>query len=451
MKNIFRQAAIVSLGLIITIQTYAEDGIKTIVKGSVQNAKIKSIMISRRTNMRGDKVTDSIASNGQFQLSMNVKQAGFYVLSSISGNLDGVDMYLKPGDQIAIKIEKYQLVMSGKGSELNQFLYNIQKSMPYQGWVASYRQTYNERVKAINNSINPEVIRNKSLLLGNAQGEYLNKVFGPLIEYKSHGGTPDMMEVNFSDLDIQLVPEIMVYPNWNETVTELMFAKVRSGNLKVRSINTWIADFGNAIAHPKLREEFMLELINYSASNGDLTLNKEIKEALPLIKEPKNIARLNTIKIKLAMNLNNYKSAPAGTDMNTYSFHDLTGKQVSISDYKGKIIFIDIWNTGCRPCIAEMPFLRKMEQDMQGEDVVFLSISCDYTTEVWKKFLENRNQTDEHQLIMGKKNPFFEKIGRSGIPRFVVLDKEGKMVNSNCCKRPSNPLLKVYLTELLNQ
>ncbi|UKJ08584.1 TlpA disulfide reductase family protein [Solitalea lacus] len=451
MKKILRQVAIISFGVMFTIQAYAGDGIKTIVKGSVQGSEIKSVLMSRRDGMRETKITDSIESDGQFQLSMNLKQPGFYVLSTNSTNLDAVEMYLRPGDQISINMEKDQVVMSGKGSGLNQFLYKIQKSMPYQGSVASFTQTYNDRVKAIHNSSDEEVIRNKAILLGNEQGKYLDKVFGPVIEYKAHGGTPDMMEVNFADLNIRLVPEITIHPNWNQTVTELMFAKMRAGQLKVRSINTWIADFGNAVDHPKLREEFILALINYSASNGDLALNKELKEALPLIKDPKNIARLNAMKGKLAMNLNNYKSAPTGTDMSAYAFHDLNGKQVSISDYKGKIIYIDIWNTGCRPCIAEMPFLKKMEHEMHGKDIAFLSVSCDYNTEVWKNFLQKRNQTDEHQLIMGKKDPFFEKIGRSGIPRFVILDKNGKMVNNNCCKRPSNPLLKVYLTELLNQ
>ncbi|MCO4291876.1 AhpC/TSA family protein [Solitalea sp. MAHUQ-68] len=447
MKRILKQAVVfIVCTWMFAIPAFAVEGVKTIVKGSVKGSDVKYVQLCNRKAMRSN-IVDSLNA-GQFQLNLNLKEAGFYVLSSNSSNLD---LYLNPGDQITINVVNGEMEMSGKGSKLNQFLYDIDKNFPYQDASATLSQIYNYRVNAINTSKNEEVIRNKALLLGNEQGEYLDKVFGPVIEYKAHGGTPDMMEVNFSDLDIHLVPEIMVYPNWNEIVTELMFAKIRSGNLKVRSINTWIADFGNAIEHPKLREEFILELINYSASNGDLTLNKEMKEALPLIKDPKNIVRLNAIKGKLSMNLNNYKSAPEGTDMSAYTFHDLNGKQVSLSDYKGKIIFIDIWNTGCRPCIAEMPFLKKMEHELKGKDVVFLSISCDYTTEVWKKFLEKRNQTDERQLIMGKKDPFFEKIGRSGIPRFVVLDKEGKMINNNCCKRPSNPLLKVYLTELLNQ
>lgn len=284
-----------------------------------------------------------------------------------------------------------------------------------------------------------------------AQGAYLDKIFGPVLESKMHGTDTLIKEVDV-DLNIRLVPEIMAYPNWRQLITELMYAKMSAGQLKVRKAHTWLADFGNAIENQKLREAYIIACLSYSASAGDLvSIQKEINAALPLIKNPANIAKIKALKPKMAMAMNLYKTALPGTDMSQFTFQNAKGEQVSIKDFKGKLVYVDIWNTGCKPCIAEMPYLKHLEHEMQGKDIVFLSVSCDYDVESWKRFLQKRNMSG-HQLIMiGKKDTFFDKIGKSGIPRFVILDKAGKMIDNNSCKRPSNPILKIYLTELLNQ
>ncbi|HJY13433.1 MAG TPA: TlpA disulfide reductase family protein, partial [Flavobacterium sp.] len=113
----------------------------------------------------------------------------------------------------------------------------------------------------------------------------------------------------------------------------------------------------------------------------------------------------------------------------------------------------DIWSTWCHPCVAEMPFLKKLEHEMEGKDVVFLSLNGDIKDEYWQNFMKKRNLTG-NQIKMEKglkEDPFFNQIGVTGIPRFAIIDKEGKMVNAKCCQRPSNPVLKVYLNELLSK
>ncbi|MDH7464160.1 hypothetical protein QEG73_22880 [Chitinophagaceae bacterium 26-R-25] len=50
-----------------------------------------------------------------------------------------------------------------------------------------------------------------------------------------------------------------------------------------------------------------------------------------------------------------------------------------------------------------------------------------------------------------RNDPFHKQIVVGGIPPFVVIDKDGKMINAKCGMRPSNPLLKTYLTELINK
>jgi len=447
MNYIIKQFVLFVCGLLLTFQAFAADGIKTIIKGSVKGLGVKSLYLYNRDASHTVKSSAVIKADGLFQLAVGIAKPGFYFITSDVENQVSWHFYLSPGDQLTVKIVNNQLVLGGNGSSLNTFLFDLHQKYPYE---ADLVLAYSNRVTALKASTNTAVIRYKALLLGNEQGEYLDKVFGPLIESKAHGNA--IIKADIGDLNVSLVPELIVYPNWWQTVTELMYAKMKAGQLKVRNMYTWVADFGNAIENPKLKEAFMLELLDNSAIMGDFrSIEQEMKAVIPLLKDPKSIAQVNLLKAKIKRNMGIFRYAPAGTDMSAYTFSDVNGKQVSIADFKGKLIYLDIWNTACMPCIAEMPYLNKLEQEMTGKEVVFLSVSCDYKIELWKNFLQKRNITNEHHLIInGTKDTFFDKIGKSGIPRFVILDKEGKVLDNNCCKRPSNPLLQIYLNELLN-
>jgi thiol-disulfide isomerase/thioredoxin len=436
-------------------QSFAADGIKTIIKGNVNKKDVKVINLFKREMMRRPAASSAVKTNGQFQLALNLTTAGFYLVSDSLGLINGFEMYLNPGDQLTVKIENDEFIMSGKGSGINQLLYENHKKYPYnEADPTSFSQTYINRIKAINSSANGEVIRKRTLLLGNEQGEYLSKTYRPLIESRGYPTGKGMIEVNFTDLNISLVPEIVIYPNWSQLITELMFAKMNAGQLKVNSIQTWVADFGHAIENQRLKEDYVVAMLESAVSYSDFTsINEVIKAALPLIKDPQKRARANALKSKVSQRIGFYKNAMPGTNLSSYTFNDINGKQVSISDFKGKFIYIDIWTTGCMPCMAEAPYLKKIEHEMEGKDIVFLSISCDSGPEVWKKTIERYQLTGGQQLLMssGYNDPFFERVGKSGVPRFLILDKEGKMFDYNSSKRPSNPLLKIYLTELTNK
>lgn len=454
MKKLLSQLAIIAFVCTLMSQSFAAEGIKTIVKGSVNGKQIKVINIFKREMLRSPAVTDTIKSGGQFQLAMNLKESGFYIISDDEGGIPEFIMYLNPGDQITMKIENGEFVMTGKGSKINQLLYAINKKYAYDTTSLNFPQTYKSRINEIQNSTDAEVVLRKPLLLGYMQGEYLSKLYDPYIESKVHPSGTGIMEVNTIDLNMLLVPEIVVYPGWNQLITELMFAKMNAGQLKVHNIRTWVADFGNAIENEKLRERYMVATLDYAVSCSDFTaVAEEIKAALPFIKDPQRKATVNALKAKITQRMSFYKNSLPGTDFSAFTFHDINGKQVRINDFKGKLIYIDIWTTGCMPCMAEAPYLSKLEHEMEGKDIVFLSISCDSGLEVWKRTIKQYHLTSAHLLRMngGYNDPFFVKVGKSGVPRFLILDKAGKMLDYNSCKRPSNPLLKIYLTELLNQ
>ena len=124
-----------------------------------------------------------------------------------------------------------------------------------------------------------------------------------------------------------------------------------------------------------------------------------------------------------------------------FTMYDSTGKTHKLSDFKGSYVVIDAWATWCKPCILEIPHLQKLEKDMESKPIVFLSISIDENEAKWRGYLA-RKQMHGYQFWNGKRTntDFKREFLIQGIPRFIVIDREGNIVDPNA-PRPSSPEL----------
>lgn len=130
---------------------------------------------------------------------------------------------------------------------------------------------------------------------------------------------------------------------------------------------------------------------------------------------------------------------------------DVDGKMISLSDFKGKVVLVDVWATWCGPCRRELPYLKKLEEEMKGKNVVFIGVSLDEAKnrEKWKKFLTDE-QLPGIQLFAGPNSKITKDYKITGIPRFMVFDRDGKVVEPNA-PRPSDPALKALLQQVLDK
>lgn len=81
---------------------------------------------------------------------------------------------------------------------------------------------------------------------------------------------------------------------------------------------------------------------------------------------------------------NRWRKLSVGALSPNFNCTDLSGKKVSLSDFKGKYVYIDIWATWCGPCQREIPHLQKLEEKYHGKDIYFVSISCDNNKKAWE-------------------------------------------------------------------
>lgn len=125
---------------------------------------------------------------------------------------------------------------------------------------------------------------------------------------------------------------------------------------------------------------------------------------------------------------------------------DSTGKRYSLSDFRGKYLYIDLWATWCGPCRREMPYLQQLEKDYEGKNIIFLSLSTDSRKSDWLDFL-NSHEMSGVQLFLGTASKFQQLYNADGIPHFILLDPDGNIVDGNML-RPSSPDIRSYFDRL---
>ena len=144
---------------------------------------------------------------------------------------------------------------------------------------------------------------------------------------------------------------------------------------------------------------------------------------------------------------NRWRKLSVGALSPNFNCTDLSGKKVSLSDFKGKYVYIDIWATWCGPCQREIPHLQKLEEKYHGKDIYFVSISCDNNKKAWENRVRAGLKGIQLHFVNG--DTFMNDYMIKGIPRFILLDKEGKIISVDM-SRPSDPKTIAKLYELLN-
>ncbi len=120
-----------------------------------------------------------------------------------------------------------------------------------------------------------------------------------------------------------------------------------------------------------------------------------------------------------------------------FSFPDINGKTVTLADLRGKYVYIDVWATWCVPCRGELPHLQKLEETFKEMNIAFVSLSIDKDKAKWETFVKEQKMGGI-QLWGSDDNEFLRQYRINAIPRFIMLDPNGRIVNPDMT-RPSDP------------
>ncbi len=125
---------------------------------------------------------------------------------------------------------------------------------------------------------------------------------------------------------------------------------------------------------------------------------------------------------------------------------DSEGHKVDFSVFRGKYVYVDLWASWCTPCCMEVSYLQELEKEMEGSDVVFVTISTDTDTDAWKNRMAELKM---HGIqLLDRDNELCNMLNVGGIPFFLIYDKEGKLHTYDAMRPSTGSLLKQYLLDL---
>lgn len=103
---------------------------------------------------------------------------------------------------------------------------------------------------------------------------------------------------------------------------------------------------------------------------------------------------------------------------------DEDGKTKSLEEFKGKVIFMNMWATWCPPCIAEMPNINKLHKEM-GDEVAFVMVSLDDDFETAKAFNKRKGYDLPIYALQSNRPPMYQS---TTVPTTYVINAQGKLV-----------------------
>jgi thiol-disulfide isomerase/thioredoxin len=121
-----------------------------------------------------------------------------------------------------------------------------------------------------------------------------------------------------------------------------------------------------------------------------------------------------------------------------------------ISKYKGKVIYVDFWATWCAPCRSGIEQIKPLKDEMAGENVVFLYISAPSSPKATYDNMIPTIKGEHYRVSEDEWNILCGMFKISGIPRYMLVGKDGKMINSEL-GHYDNARLKSLLMKYINE
>jgi thiol-disulfide isomerase/thioredoxin len=129
-----------------------------------------------------------------------------------------------------------------------------------------------------------------------------------------------------------------------------------------------------------------------------------------------------------------------------FTLEDMNGNKVSLSDYKGKTIFLNFWASWCGPCKYEMPFIEQLYQETKDSDLVIITVNLQESKSTVSNFLTDNKYT--FPVWLDTEGDVANQYGVSGIPLSLLINKEFKIVSAHEGYMNDLEMMKSFVDQL---
>lgn len=369
-------------------------------------------------------------SSGNFKTQIKLSKPGYYLIGHNN-------LYLSPGDNLVmhidVKKQETNSTFSGKGKEANTYLrgtlYPAAGSFLWGG--SKFGAT-------------PQATLDTILTAANKRKAELNALTNVTPEFKRLENARIKADVLVSIWTAPVYTQYTKYFRKESTarqdsfirafkeLTAPMVTEYKKGFLDVSLLQlTACRGIVEDVAKEAPNSQQVLQIKDLQKANKLVSkmLAEHDKTKLALFKT--SIDSIQTLSYRQPLQryfkeLSAFGNGDPAVDFKT---KDINGKNVALSDFKGKVIFVDLWATWCGPCMAEMPHYEELKKKYaDNPNVVFVSLSIDanYELEKWKKSVAARKADGNQWQISSDKLDAYHVIQ---IPRVLLITKDFKVAD----------------------
>jgi thiol-disulfide isomerase/thioredoxin len=430
-----------------------------IIAGKFLNTEAKEITVylNREIGMA------PVSEDGSFQVSLKAEDKENYY---IRAGKEGFNLFLSPGDSIFVEadMESFDETFFLQGDHVVENTYLFEKNKYYK---ASGMGDFMELMaleKQVYFSKKDEYFRNLSSMLEEIEGEqgidsdfikleaayikyqpqlldsqypmynaYINKIPQDSVDFPMDEVKEKLQKLDLSREDLlkSSVYKALLDRRINEEVSNLMKQDTTLKGSEEGFEKARFMAMDNLFTHQAVKDQVFFDFIKSNLEyRGPVHVKSSLDKFMAENQSPKLQSKLNEIKQK-------WDPIMPGQEVPDFNFVNIDGEPVKLSDLKGNLVYIDIWATWCGPCIAEHPHWDKMKEEYEGKPISFLTVSIDDGKEPWEKMVKAKNMDG---LQWFTENAWKSEIAQhfmvNAIPRFLLLDKDGKVIDPSA-DRPS--------------
>jgi thiol-disulfide isomerase/thioredoxin len=425
----------------------------TTVAGKWNRGKTEKISLYKLQNgTLTEMASSSLYEDSTFYFTGKLPSENFYFIAPGKQPQNRYAFYLKPGDNLHFTVTENSWTLQGDNSPENRelarwhdFLLPLERKAYYAGSRSTFRDFFpllEEKLKALETYPQPAT---ENAVFNRAFAEYqkfnlldiaMHYLYTPRPAQPANEDFP----AYYRRLNLPALTQTTAIMNYSpagiDMIERIIFTNRRLNNeATANPIEAIMADLAQ-VANDTLKGEMTAKFAAHQRTpEGLLDFTNRYGKYLVTDNQKRKVREL-----ELALN-----KVEKGKPAIDFKFPDRDGKPIALSDFKGKLVYIDIWATWCGPCKKELPHLKTLEEEYRDNPtIVFLSVSVDASKDrqKWEAYLRKEDLKGV-QLFAGDDaaDRLLKPYNVNGIPRFILIGKDGTIVSADA-PRPSSPEIR---------
>lgn len=198
-----------------------------------------------------------------------------------------------------------------------------------------------------------------------------------------------------------------------------------------------------------VKESYVFDVFTLQKKSGDLERNfipysvNQLKWIQGKIKNPflSNYIVYENEKLKNKLEANKTKTGFTVNQLKKSAGDELFDSM--IAKFKGKVVYVDFWATWCGPCKQGIQEIAPLKEEMKDKDAVFLYITGETSPlKTWENSIPDI-KGEHYRVTADEWNYLTQKFNISGIPHYVLVNKNGEVVNPNLGHNSNEGLKKI--------